>query len=83
MTPHKLQYTFGDAMQDNAGQQCWCITIMAANTISNRKFAKMVHPDFLVKTVDGNLITVTQKTDDCMYWPLMKILAIRMANHSF
>ena len=83
MTPHKLQYTFGDAMQDNAGQQCWCITIMAANTISNRKFAKMVHPDFLVKMVDGNLITVTQKTDDCMYWPLMKILAIRMANHSF
>ena len=34
-------------MQDNAAQQWWCSTILAANTISNTgKFAKMVYPDF-------------------------------------
>ena len=34
-------------MQDNAAQQWWYSTILAANTISNTgKFAKMVHPDF-------------------------------------
>ena len=44
---YKLQYTFGDAMQDNAAQQLWYITIMATNTIAiTRKFAKIVHPDF-------------------------------------
>ena len=31
VTQHKLQYTFSDTMQDNAAQQWWCITIMAAN----------------------------------------------------
>ena len=68
VTQYKLQYTFGDAMQDNAAQQLWYITIMATNTIAiTRKFAKIVHPDFLVKMVDGNLITVTQKIDDCRY----------------
>ena len=35
------------AVQDNAAQQLWYSTILAANTISNTgKFAKMVHPDF-------------------------------------
>ena len=34
-------------MQDNAAQQWWYGTILAANTISNTgKFVKMVHPDF-------------------------------------
>ena len=34
-------------MQDNAAQQWWYSTILAANTISNTgKFAKIVHPDF-------------------------------------
>ena len=34
-------------MQDNAAQQWWCSTIVAANTISNTsKFAKMIHPEF-------------------------------------
>ena len=34
-------------MQDNAAQQWWYSTILAANTISNTgKFAKMVHLDF-------------------------------------
>ena len=34
-------------MQDNAAQQWWYSTILAANTISNTgTFAKMVHPDF-------------------------------------
>ena len=34
-------------VQDNAAQQWWYSTILAANTISNTgKFAKMVHPDF-------------------------------------
>ena len=34
-------------MQDNAAQQWWSSTILAANTISNTgKFAKMVHLDF-------------------------------------
>ena len=37
-------------MQDNAAQQWWYSTILAANTISNTgKFAKMVHPDFFGK----------------------------------
>ena len=45
-------------MQDNAAQQWWYSTILAANTISNTgKFAKMVHPDFLVKMVAKVLIT--------------------------
>ena len=35
------------AVQDNAAQQLWYSTILAANTISNTgKFAKMVHPNF-------------------------------------
>ena len=45
-------------MQDNAAQQWWYSTILAVNTISNTgKFAKMVHPDFLVKMVAKVLIT--------------------------
>ena len=37
----------GVAVQDNAAQQWWYSTILAANTISNTvKFTKMVHPDF-------------------------------------
>ena len=40
-------YNTGIAVQDNAAQQWWYSTILAANTISNTgKFAKMVHPDF-------------------------------------
>ena len=38
------------AVQDNAAQQWWYSTILAANTISNTgKFAKMVHPDFFAE----------------------------------
>ena len=34
-------------MQDNAAQQWWYSTILAANTILNTgKFPKMVHPHF-------------------------------------
>ena len=34
-------------MQDNATQQWWYSTILAANTIPNTgKIAKMVYPDF-------------------------------------
>ena len=41
------RYKTGDAVQDNAAQQWWYSTILAANTISNTgKFAKMVHPDY-------------------------------------
>ena len=41
------RYKTGDAVQDNAAQQSWYSTILAANTISNTgKFAKMIHPDF-------------------------------------
>ena len=44
---HKLQYYTGVAMEDNAAQQWWYSTILAANTISNTgKFDKMVHSDF-------------------------------------
>ena len=40
-------YNTGIAVQDNAAQQWWYSTILAANTIPNTsKFAKMVHPDF-------------------------------------
>ena len=40
-------------MQDNAAQQWWYSTILAANTISNTgKFAKMVHPDFFGEMVE-------------------------------
>ena len=40
-------YKTGVAVQDNAAQQWWYSTILAANTISNTgKFAKMIHPDF-------------------------------------
>ena len=43
---HKLQYNTGVVVQDNAAQQWWYSTILAANTISNTgKFAKMAHPD--------------------------------------
>ena len=39
-------------MQDNAAQQWWYSTILAANTISNTgKFAKIVHPDFFGEDV--------------------------------
>ena len=35
-------------MQDNAAQQWWYSTTLAANTISNTgKFTKIVHPDFV------------------------------------
>ena len=44
---HNTSYNTGVAVQDNAAQQWWYSTILAANTISNTgKFAKMVHPDF-------------------------------------
>ena len=37
-------------MQDNAVQQWWHSTILAANTISKTgKFAQMVHPEFFGK----------------------------------
>ena len=43
-------FNTGIAVQDNAAQQWWYSMILAANTISNTgKFAKMVHPDFLVE----------------------------------
>ena len=45
-------------MQHNSGGTVY--TILAANSISNSgKFAKMVHPDFLVKIVVKVLITLT------------------------
>ena len=44
---HYTSYNTGVAVQDNAAQQWWYSTILAANTISNTgKFAKMVHLDF-------------------------------------
>ena len=47
-------------MQGNAAQQWMYSTILVANTISyTGKFAKMVHPDFLVKMVVGVTITLT------------------------
>ena len=43
-------YNTGIVAQDNAAQQWWYSTILAANTIPNTgKFAKMVHPDFFVE----------------------------------
>ena len=57
---HKLQYNNGIAMQGNAAQQWMYSTILVANTISyTGKFAKMAHPDFLVKMVVGVTITLT------------------------
>ena len=57
---HKLQYNTGVVVQDNAAQQWWYSTILAANTISNTgKFAKMYIQSILVKMVAGVLITLT------------------------
>ena len=59
---HKLQYNTGDAMKENATQQWWYSTIMAANKILNTdRFTKMVHPDFLEKMVVGKFISLAQK----------------------
>ena len=44
---NNTSYNIGVAVQDNAAQQRWYGTILAANIISNTgKFTKMVHPDF-------------------------------------
>ena len=44
---HNTSYNMDVAVQDNAAQQLWYSTILAANTISNTgKFAKMIHPNF-------------------------------------
>ena len=57
---HKLQYNTGVVVQDNAAQQWWYSTILAANTISNTgKFAKMYIQSILVKMVAGVLTTLT------------------------
>ena len=79
---HNISYNTGVAVQDNAEQQWWYSTILAANTVSNTgKFSKMVHPDFLVMMVVEVLITLTQKINICRQQTMMKILVIRMANH--
>ena len=76
VTQHKLQYNTGVAMQDNAAQQCWYSTIMAANTFSNTsKFAKMIHPYFFGEYDDENpyyfdlenqwLLVVASDKDTC------------------
>ena len=47
-------------VEDNAEQQWWYSTILAANTFSNTgKFSKMVRPEFLVMMVVEVLITLT------------------------
>ena len=57
---HKLQYNTGVVVQDNAAQQWWYSTMLAANTISNTgKFAKMYIQSILVEMVAGVLITLT------------------------
>ena len=77
---HKVQYNTGAAVQDNAAQQWWYSTILAANTISNTgKFAKMVLPDFFC---EGG----ARSPHPLCYRKLMiavslKILAIRKTNH--
>ena len=58
----------------------WYSTILVVNTISNiGKFG--ITRFFWGKMVVEILITLTQKINDCWQQPLMKILAIRIANH--
>ena len=62
---YNTSYNTGVAVEDNAEQQWWYSTILAANTFSNTgKFSKMVHPEFLVMMVVEVLITLTWKIKD-------------------